>query len=97
MDQQLAPDRPVHRPGTAGGTEGDSAAPVAAVDGLMCADCGQALEERRWHDGTVWPPLYLAHQGRERLGRVLCWPCYVHESELRRALRGIARLHTRPQ
>jgi hypothetical protein len=41
-----------------------------------CAECGAALEETRFRDGTSWPPTQLAKMGQRKHGRVLCMGCY---------------------
>lgn len=43
---------------------------------LVCADCGNPLEEIRFKDGAVWTPAQLAAYGRRKFNRVLDISCY---------------------
>jgi hypothetical protein len=51
---------------------------------LSCADCGGALQETRFKDGTVWTPDTLANYGRNKHGRVLDMACYRQANEAKR-------------
>jgi hypothetical protein len=55
-----------------------------AEDALVCADCGAALTETRFKDGTVWPPSQLAGYGRRKHNRLLCMEHYRAANEARR-------------
>jgi hypothetical protein len=63
-----------------GGAREDAKSPTAtpAPDNgaLVCADCGEALTETKFRDGTSWTPAQLAAYGRKKHGRVLCMSDY---------------------
>lgn len=56
----------------------------ASGDALTCADCGSALTETAFRDGTKWPPSQLAGYGRRKHNRVLCMEHYRAANEARR-------------
>lgn len=60
------------------------APPPAAAAALVCVECGVALEETRFRDGTVWAPEQLAGYGRRKHDRVLCLEHYRRANEARR-------------
>lgn len=66
---------------TAQPTDVGGSAETAAV----CQECGDALGETRFKDGTVWTPAQLAAFGQRKHGRVLCMSHYRDANESRRA------------
>jgi hypothetical protein len=60
-------------------------APRTAAKALVCEECGQALGETRFKDGSVWDAAQLAAYGRRRHGRVLCFEHYRAANAARRA------------
>ena len=62
--------------------------PAPAVAGepeaLLCEECGDALTETRFKDGTNWAPAQLAGFGRRKHSRVLCMTHYREANQARR-------------
>lgn len=74
---------PTRQAGGVGGGQGQQGFPEDDGD-LTCADCGKALTETRFRDGTVWAPAQLAGYGRRKHNRVLCMEHYRTANEARR-------------
>lgn len=74
---------PARQAGGYGGGQGQQGVPQDDGD-LNCADCGKALAETRFRDGTVWAPSQLAGYGRRKHNRVLCMEHYRAANEARR-------------
>jgi len=51
---------------------------------LLCEECGEALTETRFKDGTNWAPAQLAGFGRRKHSRVLCMAHYREANQARR-------------
>lgn len=64
---------------------GAPAASAPSDGGLVCQDCGEALQETRFKDGTVWAPAQLAAYGRRKHSRVLCMTHYREANDLLKA------------
>lgn len=54
------------------------------LDMLFCEECGEALTETRFKDGTNWPPSQLAVFGRRKHSRILCMTHYREENAKKR-------------
>lgn len=52
---------------------------------FSCEQCGKALTETRFKDGTVWSADQLADFGRRKHRKTLCMSCYRAANEVRRA------------
>lgn len=54
-------------------------------EALLCEECGDALTETRFKDGTNWAPAQLAGFGRRKHSRVLCMTHYreANQAKLR--------------
>ena len=72
--QNSAP-RPSNNAPTAGGGDGDE---------LYCEECGEALTETRFKDGTNWAPTQLAVFGRRKHSRILCMTHYREANQAKR-------------
>lgn len=53
-------------------------------DRMACEECGEALSEVRFKDGTNWAPAQLAGYGRRKHSRVLCMAHYREANEAKR-------------
>lgn len=49
---------------------------VAAGESLGCEECGSALQDTRFRDGSVWTAADLAKYGTRKYGRKLCMEHY---------------------
>jgi hypothetical protein len=52
--------------------------------GQTCEECGEALPETRFKDGTAWTPEQLAGYGRRKHSRVLCMTHYREANDAKR-------------
>lgn len=50
----------------------------------LCQECGNALTETKFRDGTAWAPITLVGFGRQKFGRVLDMPCYRKANEAKK-------------
>jgi Rad52/22 family double-strand break repair protein len=53
-------------------------------EALLCEECGDALTETRFKDGTNWAPAQLAGFGRRKHSRVLCMSHYREANQAKR-------------
>ena len=51
---------------------------------LVCEECGEALTETRFKDGTNWAPTQLAVFGRRKHSKVLCMTHYREANQAKR-------------
>jgi hypothetical protein len=65
---------------SARGTGNTSADP----ESLICDECGEALTETRFKDGTNWTPTQLATFGRRKHSRILCMTDYREANQAKR-------------
>jgi hypothetical protein len=54
------------------------------AEALLCEECGEALTETRFKDGTNWGPAQLAGFGRRKHQRVLCMAHYREANQAKR-------------
>lgn len=83
--------RPASNQGQAGGQSsgihvvgGNSEGGGADLDALYCEECGEALTETRFKDGTNWAPAQLAVFGRRKHSRILCMTHYREANQAKR-------------
>lgn len=53
-------------------------------DSFTCEECGDALTETRFKDGTNWPPTQLAVFSRRKHSRILCMTHYREANQAKR-------------
>ena len=53
-------------------------------EALYCEECGEALTETRFKDGTNWAPAQLAVFGRRKHSRILCMSHYREANQAKR-------------
>jgi hypothetical protein len=77
--------------GSFGANGGSGAAGPRPVNGtsvdpeaLYCEECGEALTETRFKDGTNWAPAQLAVFGRRKHSRILCMSHYREANQAKR-------------
>lgn len=61
-----------------------SSGPISDTDALYCEECGEALTETRFKDGTNWAPTQLAVFGRRKHSRILCMSHYREANQAKR-------------
>lgn len=61
-----------------------TAGALGITDALLCEECGEALTETRFKDGTNWAPSQLAVFGRRKHSRILCMTHYREANQARR-------------
>ncbi len=68
------------------GAAGPRAVNGTSVDpeALYCEECGEALTETRFKDGTNWAPAQLAVFGRRKHSRILCMSHYRDANQAKR-------------
>jgi hypothetical protein len=88
---QGAPPRGNHGSGSGprampSSVDGDSSPGDASNDleSLFCEECGEALTETRFKDGTNWAPAQLAVFGRRKHSRILCMSHYREANQAKR-------------
>jgi hypothetical protein len=82
-------DAPVERApaggqGAGGGKNGATPTYVAEGGDLSCEECGEALRETQFKDGTRWLPAQLAVFGRRKHGKILCMRDYREFNQAKR-------------
>ena len=62
-------------------SKSETAAAPQGDTGLRCEDCGEALKETKFKDGTVWTPEQLAAFGRRKHGHAYCMTHYREHND----------------